>query len=85
MWTEYANANRDKSLDFTMPDFEPLATALIVKEDEDIVCLLQHMLHREGFVVHTARIGRDAPLKYQRCFVRRIVWALFFLHLETAT
>jgi DNA-binding response OmpR family regulator len=48
------------NLDLTMPAFEPLATALVVDDDEDIVYLLRHLLLRDGFIVHTATNGRDA-------------------------
>lgn len=47
-------------LDLTMPAFEPLATALVVDDDEDIAYLLQHMLLRDGFIVKSASNGRDA-------------------------
>lgn len=48
------------NLDLTMPAFEPLATALVVDDDEDIVYLLRHLLLRDGLIVHTATNGRDA-------------------------
>ena len=48
------------NLDLTMPAFEPLATALVVDDHEDIVYLLRHLLLRDGFIVHTATNGRDA-------------------------
>ena len=47
-------------LDLTLPAFTPLATALLVDDDEDIVYLLRLLLLRDGFVVHTATNGRDA-------------------------
>ena len=47
-------------LDLTLPAFAPLATALLVDDDEDIVYLLQLLLLRDGFIVHTATNGRDA-------------------------
>lgn len=47
-------------LDLTMPAFAPLATALIVDDNEDIVYLLRLLMLREGFIVHTATSGRDA-------------------------
>lgn len=47
-------------LDLTMPAFSPLATALIVDDNDDIVYLLRFLLLREGFIVHTAATGRDA-------------------------
>ena len=47
-------------LDLTMPAFEPLATALLVDDDKDIVFLLRELMLREGFIVHTAENGRDA-------------------------
>lgn len=47
-------------LDLTMPAFTPLATALLIDDDEDIVYLLRLLLLRDGFVVHTATNGRDA-------------------------
>ena len=47
-------------LDLTLPAFTPLATALLVDDDEDIVYLLQQLLLREGFIVHAATNGRDA-------------------------
>jgi DNA-binding response OmpR family regulator len=47
-------------LDLTLPAFTPLATALLVDDDEDIVYLLRLLLLRDGFIVHTATNGRDA-------------------------
>jgi len=47
-------------LDLTLPAFAPLATALVVDDDEDIVYLLRLLLLRDGFLVHTATNGRDA-------------------------
>ena len=47
-------------LDLTLPAFTPLATALLVDDDEDIVYLLRLLLLRDGFLVHTATNGRDA-------------------------
>lgn len=47
-------------LDLTLPPFTPLATALLVDDDEDIVYLLRLLLLRDGFIVHTATNGRDA-------------------------
>ena len=47
-------------LDLTLPAFTPLATALLVDDDEDIVYLLRLLLLRDGFIVHTAINGRDA-------------------------
>lgn len=47
-------------LDLTLPAFAPLATALVVDDDEDIVYLLRLLLLRDGFIVHTATNGRDA-------------------------
>jgi len=47
-------------LDLTMPAFEPLATALIVDDDKDIVYLLKMLLLRDGLIVHEATNGRDA-------------------------
>ena len=47
-------------LDLTMPAFKPLATALLVDDDEDIVYLLRLLLLRDGFIVHAATNGRDA-------------------------
>jgi DNA-binding response OmpR family regulator len=47
-------------LDLTLPSFTPLATALLVDDDEDIVYLLRLLLLRDGFIVHTATNGRDA-------------------------
>ena len=47
-------------LDLTMPAFSPLATALVVDDNDDIVYLLRYLLLREGFIVHTAATGRDA-------------------------
>ena len=47
-------------LDLTLPAFAPLATALLVDDDEDIVYLLRLLLLRDGFLVHTATNGRDA-------------------------
>ena len=47
-------------LDLTMPAFEPLATALIVDDDKDIVYLLKMLLLRDGLIVHEALNGRDA-------------------------
>ncbi len=47
-------------LDLTLPAFTPLATALLVDDDEDIVYLLKLLLLRDGFIVHTATNGRDA-------------------------
>lgn len=48
------------NLDLTLPAFEALATALVVDDNEDMVYLLQHLLSRDGFIVHTATNGRDA-------------------------
>lgn len=48
------------NLDLTLPAFKPLATALVVDDDEDLVYLLRLMLLRDGFIVHTALNGRDA-------------------------
>lgn len=48
------------NLDLTLPSFEALATALVVDDNEDMVYLLQHLLSRDGFIVHTATNGRDA-------------------------
>ncbi|MDH3273971.1 MAG: response regulator [Gammaproteobacteria bacterium] len=47
-------------LDLTLPAFTPLATALLIDDDEDIVYLLRMLLLRDGFIVHTATNGRDA-------------------------
>jgi DNA-binding response OmpR family regulator len=47
-------------LDLTLPAFTPLATALIVDDDEDIVYLLQQLLLRDGFIVRATTNGRDA-------------------------
>jgi two-component system alkaline phosphatase synthesis response regulator PhoP len=47
-------------LDLTLPAFTPLATALLVDDDEDIAYLLRQLLLRDGFIVHTATNGRDA-------------------------
>ena len=47
-------------LDLTMPALKPLATALIVDDDEDILYLLRLLLLRDGFIVNTASNGRDA-------------------------
>lgn len=47
-------------LTLTMPAFKPLATALIVDDNEDTVYLLRHLLLRDGFIVHSATNGRDA-------------------------
>jgi len=47
-------------LTLTMPAFEPLASALVVEDDEDLAYLLQYMLLRDGFIVHSATNGRDA-------------------------
>jgi len=47
-------------LDLTLPAFTPLATALLVDDDEDIVYLLRQLLLRDGFIVHEATNGRDA-------------------------
>lgn len=48
------------NLDLTLPAFEALASALVVDDDEDLVYLLQFLLQREGFIVHTAANGREA-------------------------
>lgn len=47
-------------LDLTMPAFEPVASALVVDDDEDIAYLLRHMLERAGFSVRVAEDGRTA-------------------------
>ena len=47
-------------LDLTMPAFKPLATALLVEDNEDIAYLLRLLLLREGLIVHMAHNGRDA-------------------------
>jgi DNA-binding response OmpR family regulator len=47
-------------LDLTLPAFEPLATALLVDDDEDLIYLLKLLLLRDGFIVHAATNGRDA-------------------------
>jgi|GEM_PF-2996526 len=47
-------------LDLTLPAFKPLATALLVDDNEDTVYLLRHLLLRDGFIVHAATNGRDA-------------------------
>jgi len=47
-------------LDLTLPAFTPLATALLVDDDEDIVYLVQQLLLRDGFIVHATTNGRDA-------------------------
>lgn len=47
-------------LDLTLPAFTPLATALVIDDDEDIAYLLQELLLRDGFIVHKATNGRDA-------------------------
>ena len=47
-------------LDLTMPALKPLATALIVDDDEDILYLLRLLLLRDGFIVNSAANGRDA-------------------------
>lgn len=47
-------------LDLTMPAFKPLATALLVEDDEDNAYLLRLLLLREGLIVHMANDGRDA-------------------------
>jgi len=47
-------------LDLTMPAFKPLATALLIEDDEDIAYLLRLLLLREGLIVHMASNGRDA-------------------------
>lgn len=47
-------------LDLTLPAFTPLATALLVDDNEDIVYLLRLLLLRDGFIVHTATNGREA-------------------------
>lgn len=47
-------------LDVTLPAFTPLATALVIDDDEDIAYLLRELLLRAGFVVHVAENGRDA-------------------------
>lgn len=47
-------------LDLTLPAFTPLATALVIDDDEDIAYLLRQLLLRDGFIVHTATNGRDA-------------------------
>jgi len=47
-------------LDLTLPAFTPLATALLIDDDEDIVYLLRLLLLRDGFIVHAATNGRDA-------------------------
>ena len=48
------------NMDLTMPALKPLATALIVDDDEDILYLLRLILLRDGFIVNTAANGRDA-------------------------
>lgn len=48
------------NLDLTLPAFKPLATALVVDDEEDIVYLLRFLLLRDGFIVHTASNGREA-------------------------
>lgn len=47
-------------MDLTLPAFTPLATALLVDDDEDTAYLLRLLLLRDGFIVHTATNGRDA-------------------------
>ncbi len=47
-------------LNLSLPTFTPLATALLVDDDEDIVYLLRMLLLRDGFIVHAATNGRDA-------------------------
>ena len=46
--------------ELTLLAFTPLATALLIDDDEDIVYLLRLLLLRDGFIVHTATNGRDA-------------------------
>jgi len=48
------------TMDLTMPALKPLATALIIDDDEDILYLLRLLMLRDGFIVHTATNGRDA-------------------------
>jgi len=57
-WTEADESSVEP--DLTLPAFKPLATALVVDDDEDVAYLLRHMLMRDGFVVRTASNGREA-------------------------
>lgn len=47
-------------LDLSLPAFTPLADALIIDDDEDLVFLLRLLLLRDGFTVYTATTGREA-------------------------
>ena len=49
-------------LDLTMPAFEPLATAPIIDDDDDIIYVLRLQPMRDESSVHAATNGR--PLQY---------------------
>ncbi len=47
-------------LDLTLPAIAPLASALVIDDNEDVLYLLRFLLMRDGFVVHSLSTGRDA-------------------------
>lgn len=49
--------------DLTLPAIAPLASALIIEDNDDVLYLLRFLLMRDGFVVHSASTGR-AALEY---------------------
>lgn len=48
------------NLDLTLPAIAPLASALVIDDNEDVLYLLRFLLMRDGFVVHPISTGRDA-------------------------
>lgn len=46
--------------DATLIDVTPINTALLIEDDADVAYLLQYMLKRDGYAVHTVANGRDA-------------------------
>jgi DNA-binding response OmpR family regulator len=46
--------------DATLRDVAAINTALLIEDNADVAYLLQHMLQRDGYAVHTLYNGREA-------------------------
>jgi len=46
--------------DATLRDVEAVNTSLLIEDNVDVAYLLQYMLQRDGYAVHTLANGRDA-------------------------
>jgi DNA-binding response OmpR family regulator len=46
--------------DATLRNVEAVNTALLIEDNADVAYLLQYMLQRDGYAVHTLANGRDA-------------------------